>query len=87
MPTPRAGGQPPALGVGIPGMRERVRQLGGSFEIVLSLRCELSEPGVFPGELLRALRIVERVRPAESGFDFGESARELLDLGTQVHDR
>lgn len=55
-----ARGRSPAFGVGIPGMRERVKELNGSFEI-------LSTPGC--GTLVRAVLPVPAARAANSTAD------------------
>ena len=62
-----------------------LRQVGHGLEVSLALRHQFFQPGVFLPQLLRALRVVERLGIAQGGFDLRKAAGELLDLGTQVH--
>ena len=60
-------------------------QVGERFQIIVAVRHQLLEPGVFAGQFLRALRVVENLRIAQRSFDFGKALAEFFDVRTQVH--
>ena len=61
------------------------RQVGHRLKVSLPDRHQFFQAGVFLPQLLRALRVVERLGVTQGGFDLRKAAAEPLDLGTKVH--
>ena len=51
------------------------------------MRDQFLEPGVFAGQFLRALRVVEGLGIAQGGFDLGKAAAEFFNVRAQIHFR
>lgn len=83
------GGHQRQLGAGGFGCEERpvFRQVGHGLEPSVAGGDQILEPGVFAGQFLGALVVVENLRIAQRGFDFGEAAAEFLDVRLEVHAR
>jgi hypothetical protein len=47
---------------------------------MVALRHQLLEPGVFAGQFLRALRVVESLGIAQRGLDLGKALAEFFDV-------
>ena len=55
-------------------------EIGERFQIIFAPRQQFLEPGVFAGQFLCALRVVESLWIAQRGFDFGKAFAEFFDV-------
>ena len=57
-----------------------LRKVRGHFPVSVAVPDKFLQPGIFAGQFLGTLRMIERLGIAQGRFHFREAARELFDL-------